>query len=164
MALKKLYIERGAPIAPTCIILGSIVDKVKGGLTQIEAEEIHLVEVIAFPHVPQYMILKEIPDGKEGKHYNLTQLHMDKEVDAQIGLCTIYHVAVFFQRPIDYKHREILAKMKQRLNDMEIPLGNGMVEPIYIPCKEKVKHGKEILWSGTIKLHLLWMQSTCLKA
>ena len=37
---------------------------------------------------------------------------------------------------------------------MEMPLGNGMVEPIYIPCNEKVKHGKEIFWSGTIKLHL----------
>ena len=38
---------------------------------------------------------------------------------------------------------------------MEIPLGNGMVEPIYILCKEKVKHRKEFFWSGIIKPHLL---------
>ena len=114
VALEKLYIERGAPIASTCIILGSVADKVKGRLAQIEAEEIHLIEVVAFPHVPQYLISKERPDGKEGQHYNLTQLPMDKEVDAQTGLCTNYHVVVFFQRSTtNYKSCEILAKTKQ---------------------------------------------------
>ena len=52
VALEKLYIESGALVAQTCIISGSVVDKVKGGLTQVEAEEIHLVEEVAFPHVP----------------------------------------------------------------------------------------------------------------
>ena len=104
----------------------------------------------------QYLISKERPNGKEGQHYNLTQLPMDEETDAQTGFCTNYHVIVFFQRfTKDYKHNKILAKTKQRLEDMEITMGNGMVEPIYIPCKEKVKHDKEIFWSGTIKLHLL---------
>ena len=56
---------------------------------------------------------------------------------------------------MDYKYSKIFAKTKQRLEDMEIPLDNRMVEPIYIPCKGKVKHGKENFWSGTIKLHLL---------
>ena len=66
-------------------------------------------------------------------------------MDAQTSLCTNYHVVVFFQRPtMDYKHSKILAKTKQHLEDMEISLGIGMVKPIYIPCKEKVKHEKEI--------------------
>ena len=156
VALEKLSIERGAPIAPTCIISGSVVDKVKDGLAQVEAKEIHLVEEIAFPHVPQYLISKKRLDDKEGQHYNLTQLPMDEETNAQTGLCTNHHVAVFFQRSTpNYKHSKIFTKTKQRLKDMEIPVGNGMVEPIYIPCKEKVKHGKEKFWSGTIKLHLL---------
>ena len=38
VALEKLYIERGVPLAPTCIITGSVADKIKGGLTQIGAE------------------------------------------------------------------------------------------------------------------------------
>ena len=121
----------------------------------MELNEIHQVEEGAFQHVPQYLISKERLDGKEGQHYKLMQLPMDEEIDAVIGLCTNYHVAVFFQRPTtDYKYNKILAKTKQRLEDMEIPLGNGMVEPIYIPCKEKVKHGKKKFWSGIIKLHL----------
>ena len=66
VALEKLYIERGVLVAPTSIISGSVADKVKGGLTQVEAEEIHLVEEVAFPHVPQYLTSKERPDDKEG--------------------------------------------------------------------------------------------------
>ena len=118
-------------------------------------EEIHQVEEVAFLHMPQYLISKERPNGKEGQHYNLAQLPINEEIDVETGLYTNYHVAVFFQRPtMDYKHSKILAKTKQRLEDMEIPLGNGIVEPIYIPCKEKVKHDKKKFWSGTIKLHL----------
>ena len=94
-------------------------------------------------------------DGKEGQHYNLIQLPMEEEVDAVTRLSSNYQVAVFFQRSIiDYKHAEILEKTRQRLMDMEISLEIGMVEPIYILCKEKVKNVKEKFWSGTIKLHL----------
>ena len=58
-----------------------------------------------------------------------------------------YYIAIFFQRPITiYKYSEILAKARERAEDMEILLNNGMVEPIYIFCKEN-------FWSGTIKLH-----------
>ena len=137
MALEKLYIKKGASVAPTCIIARSVAAKVKDGLTQIEAEEIHQVEEVAFPHVPQYLISKERLDGKEGEHYNLTELPINEEIDAETKLCTNYHVAIFFQRPtMDYKHSKILAKTKQRLGDMEIPLGNGMVEPIYTMQRE----------------------------
>ena len=48
-----------------------------------------------------------------------------------------------------------LIKRKKKLKNMEIPLGIGMVEPIYIPCKQKLKKKKKKFWSGTIKLHLL---------
>ena len=52
VTLEKLYIEKGAPLAPTCIITRSVADKIKGGLTQIEAEEIHQVEEVGFLYMP----------------------------------------------------------------------------------------------------------------
>ena len=55
-----------------------------------------MVEPIAFSHVPRYLVSKERSDDKKEQYYNLTQLSMDGEVNAQIRLCTNYHVAVIF--------------------------------------------------------------------
>ena len=143
LALEKLYNERGSSLASTCAIMGSVADEVKEGFIQIEAEEVHLVEIVAFTHVPLLSPISR-SDGKEGQHYNLTQLPMEEETNAVTRLSSNYQVVVFFQRPIiNYKHAEILEKTRQRLKDMEISLEIGIVEPIYIPCKEKVKNGKE---------------------
>ena len=39
LILEKLYNERGSSLAPTYAIMGSVVDKVKEGFTQIEAKK-----------------------------------------------------------------------------------------------------------------------------
>ena len=92
---------------------------------------------------------------KGGQHFNLTQLPIETEVDPGTSLSLDYHVAVYFDKPAtDYTHNEVLSMATARLSHMNIELGIGLAEPIYIPCKEKERNSKVKFWTGTIKIHL----------
>ena len=94
-------------------------------------------------------------DGKGGKHFNLIQLPLETEIDPRTSLSLDYQVVVFFERPTtDFTHDEIFTRVIERLTKMDIPLGNGMAKPIYLPCKERKKNSKQIFWTRPIKLHL----------
>ena len=88
-------------------------------------------------------------DGKEGGHFNLTQVPFDVEIDEN-GFAFDYQVAITFELCERTLLRdEIYAKTEERLKAMKIDLGEILGEPIAILCF----HGSK-RWSETIKLHL----------
>ena len=130
-------------------------DLIKLGISEVEAEEMCHPHKIAFPHVKQLLYPLERPDGKGGQHFNLTQLPIETEVDPGTGLSLDYHIAIHFEKPAtDYTHTEVLIMTTARLAYMNIEVGLGLAEPIYIPCKEKERNSKVKFWAGTIKIHL----------
>ena len=125
------------------------------GISELEAEEMSQINRIVFPRVKQLLYPLERPDGKGGQHFNLTQLPIETEVDPGTGLSLDYHVVVYFDKPAtDDTHNEVLSMATARLSHMNIELGIGLAEPIYIPCKEKERNSKVKFWTGTIKIHL----------
>ena len=164
VAMEKLAIDEGVK-TKDCRPSMKKEDLVARGIPEREAEEMSQLYKIAFPHVQQLLYPLERPDGKGGQHFNLTQLPIETEVDPGTGLSLDYHIAVFFERPsTDYTHNEILIMATTRLACMNIEMGIGLAEPIYIPCKEKEKNSKIKFWTGTIKIHLKnlkLMASTC---
>ena len=79
-----------------CLELNSVVNKIKKGFTEVEAKELQQVGSIVFLHVKQTLYLMERVDGKDGQHFNLTQLLIETEIDSNSGLVVDYQVAVFF--------------------------------------------------------------------
>ena len=154
VAMEKLAIEDGIK-AKDCRPPTKKEELTEMGMNEVEAEEMSHIHKIAFPHVKQLFYSLERPDGKGGQHYNLTQLPIETEVDPGTGLSLDYHIAVHFDRPsMDYTHSEILTMATSRLAHMNIEMGIGLAEPIYIPCKEKERNSKVKFWTGTIKIHL----------
>ena len=103
----------------------------------------------SFPYVPQREWPSKREDEKEGQHYNLTQLPFDVEVDEN-GFSFDYQVSIHFELGEQKWEREVIMnKVKERLNKMNIELGELIGEPIAIMCFHKSS-----TWSGTIKLHL----------
>ena len=137
--------ENGEPMEPTL----SVSELVKFGMEHNEALE-HLEAVPSFPYIPQEAWPSKRADGKEGGHFNLTQVPFDVEVD-EGGFALDYQIAITFEineQNLATKD-EIYAKTEARLKAMGIPLGEILGEPIAILCF----HGSR-RWSGTIKLHL----------
>ena len=136
--------ENGEALEP----IYSVSELVKFGMEHNEALE-YLEAVPSFPYIPQEAWPSKRMDGKEGGHFNLTQVPFDVEVDE--GRFSLdYQIAItfeLFERNISKD--EIYAKTKARLEDMNIELGEILGEPIAILCF----HGSK-RWSGTIKLHL----------
>jgi hypothetical protein len=154
VAMEKLAIEEGVK-AKDCRPSMKKEDLEEMGIPEKEAEEMSHINKIAFPHVKQLLYPFERPDGKGGQHFNLTQLPIETEIDPGTGLSLDYHIAVHFDKPAtDYTHNETLAMVTNRLALMQIELGIGLAEPIYIPCKEKERNSKVKFWTGTIKIHL----------
>ena len=154
MAMEKLAIDEGVR-AKDCKPSMKKEDLVGMGISESEAMEMSQINKIAFPHVKQLLYPVERPDGKGGQHFNLTQLPIETKVDPGTGLSLDYHVAVHFDKPAtDYTHNEILTMAIARLSHMNIEVGIGLAEPIYIPCKEKKRNSKTKFWTGTIKIHL----------
>ena len=113
-----------------------------------EAKEIQNARP-SFPYVPQREWPSKREDGKEGQHYNLTQLPFDIEVDEN-GYSFDYQVSIHFELGEQKWERDhIMHKVKERLQTMNIELGDLIGEPIAIMCFHK-----STTWSGTIKLHL----------
>ena len=154
VAMEQLAIDEGVK-AKDCKPPTKKTELIEMGMKESEAEEMSHPIKIAFPHVRQLLYPLERQDGKGGQHFNLTQLPIETEVDPGTGLSLDYHIAIHFERPsTDYNHNEILNLATTRLMHMDIELGIGMAEPIYIPCKEKERNSKIKFWTGTIKVHL----------
>ena len=142
MAMENLAIEEGVK-TKDCRPSMKKEDLIAMGVSETEAVEMSQLYKIAFPHVKQMLYPLERPDGKGGQHFNLTQLPIETEVDPGTGLSLDYHVAVHFDKPAtDYTHNEVLTMATNRLAHMQIELGIGLAEPIYIPCKEKERNSK----------------------
>ena len=142
--LNAIACENGKPSEPTL----SVSEFVKIGIEHDEALE-HLEAVPSFPYIPQEVWPSKKIDGKEGGHFNLTQVPFDVEVDEE-GFTLDYQVAITFELcDRNLSRDEIHAKTEAKLKRMNIQLGEMLREPIAILCF----HGSK-RWSGIIKLHL----------
>ena len=142
--LNALACEMDDAIEPTL----SVTELVKMGMVHDEALE-HLMAVPSFPYIPQEAWPSKREDGKEGGHFNLTQVPFDVEID-EGGFALDYQIAITFELcEKNLQRDEIYAKTEERLKAMNIQLGEILGEPIAILCF----HGSK-RWSGTIKLHL----------
>ena len=126
----------------------SVSELVKLGMAHNEALE-HLEAVLSFPYIPQEAWPSQRIDGKEGRHFNLTQVPFDVEVD-EGGFALDYQIAIPFELcERNLTRDEIYIKTIERLKKMNIELGDVLGELVAILCF----HGSK-RWSGTIKLHL----------
>ena len=126
----------------------SVSELVKLGMAHNEALE-HLEAVPSFPYIPQEAWPSQRIDGKEGGHFNLTQVPFDVEVD-EGGFALDYQIAIPFELcERNLTRDEIYIKTIERLKKMDIELGDVLRELVAILCF----HGSK-RWSGTIKLHL----------
>ena len=142
--LNAIACENGDLVEPTL----SVTKLVKLGMAHEEALE-HLEAVPSFPYIPQEAWPSKRMDGKEGGHFNLTQVPFDVEVDEE-GFALDYQIAITFELcDRDLSRDDIYMKTESRLKAMGIQLGEILGEPIAILCF----HGSK-RWSGTIKLHL----------
>jgi hypothetical protein len=136
--------DNGEPLDTTF----SVNELIKTGMTHDEALE-HLESIPSFPYISQEAWRSKIMDGKDDRHFNLTQVPFDVEVD-EGGFTLDYQVAITFELcDRNLSRDEIYAKMEARLKVMDIQLGKMLGEPIATICF----YGSE-RWSGTIKLHL----------
>ena len=121
---------------------------VKNGMREKEARECQNV-AISFPFVIQEEWPNSREDGKEGQHFNLTQIPSDVEVD-KFGFSLDYQIAIIFEMGEKEWEKDIIMPLvENRLKEMEIDLGDTIGEPIALMCFHKFT-----LWSGVIKLHL----------
>jgi hypothetical protein len=142
--LNALACDNGEMFEPTL----SVSELIKFGMEHNEALE-HLEAFPSFPYVPQEAWPSKRMDGKEGGHFNLTQVPFDVEVDEH-GFALDYQIAIAFGLcDRNLTKDEIYAKTEARLEKMNIQLGEMLGEPIAILCFHRSKR-----WSGTIKLHL----------
>ena len=143
-ALNAIACNNDEPLEPT----HSVSQLVKMGMAHNEALE-HLEAVPSFPYIPQEAWPSKRIDGKEGGHFNLTQVPFDVEID-EGGFALDYQIAITFELcERNLTRDEIHSKTIERLKKMDIELGDILGEPVAILCF----HGSK-RWSGTIKLHL----------
>ena len=143
-ALNLLAKENNQPMEPS----HSVSKLVRMGVSHDEALDCIMSEP-AFPYVLQEEWPSKRMDGKEGNHYNLTQLPHEIEVD-EYGFALDYHVAILFELEDivflkDYAMNMVVARLKH----MHIEVGSILGELIAIMCY----HGSK-RWSGAIKIHL----------
>ena len=142
--LNAIACNNNEPLEPTL----SVSQLLKWGMVHSEALE-HLEAVPSFPYIPQEAWPSKRTDGKEGAQFNLTQVPFDVEID-EGGFALDYQIAITFELcERNLTRDKIYAKTIERLNKMNIQLGDILGEPVAILCF----HGSK-RWSGTIKLHL----------
>ena len=113
-----------------------------------EATECQQV-VPSFPFVIQEEWPSKKKNGKEGQHFNLTEVPFDVEVDEH-GFSLDYHIAISFEIGTSkWSKHTIMEKVKARLEKMKIEVGDMIGEPIARLCFHK-----STTWSGIIKIHL----------
>ena len=120
-----------------------------------EAEELESVS-ISYPRVPQILYPSVRSDGHSGQHLNLTQLPTEIEIDPTSCMSLDFQIAIHFQLPNKpLFHNHVKELVKERLSDMNIPLGTNLIEPISVLCMSVKRGGVKGVWAGIIKLHLL---------
>jgi hypothetical protein len=121
---------------------------VKNGMREKEAKECQTA-ISSFPYVLQEEWPNSREDGKEGQHFNLTQIPSDVEVD-KFGFAFDYQIAILFELGENEWEKDIvMVLVETRLKEMQIELGDVIGEPIALMC-----YHKSTKWSGVIKLHL----------
>jgi hypothetical protein len=121
---------------------------VKNGMREKEAKECQTA-VPSFPYVIQEEWPNSREDGKEGQHFNLTQIPSDVEVD-KFGFSFDYQIAILFEMgDSEWEKDIVMVLVEERLKEMQIELGDVIGEPIALMC-----YHKSTKWSGVIKLHL----------
>ena len=116
--MNAIICENGEALEPTL----SVSELVKFGMNHEEALE-HLEAVPSFPYIPQEAWPSKRMDGKEGGHFNLTQVPFDVEIDEN-GFAFDYQVVITFELCERTLLRdEIYAKTEERLKAMKIDLG-----------------------------------------
>ena len=154
-AMEKIAIDQGLEELFTD---ETIADRVTRGIPRKEAEELESVS-ISFPRVPQTLYPSKRCDGLPGQHLNLTQLPNEIEIDPISCLSLDFHIAIHFQLPNNpLFHNHVKELVKERLKDMNIPLGTNLIEPISVLCMSIKRGGIKGVWAGIIKLHLLHPQ------
>jgi hypothetical protein len=87
---------------------------------------------------------------------NITQIPFDIPTHPNTGLSLDYHITIYFEPPvIPILHDVVKALVLKRCQDMEIPLGTDLIDPVTILCKHAKEGEQRGIWSGIIKLHLL---------
>jgi hypothetical protein len=137
----------------------TISDRITRGIHRKEVEELESVS-ISYPIVPQILYSSVRSDGLPGQQLNLTQLPSEIEIDPISCMSLDFQIAIHFQlsnNPIFHNHiKELVKKM---LNDMHIPLGTNLIEPISVLCMSIKRGGVKRVWAGIVKLHLLHPQT-----
>jgi hypothetical protein len=150
--MEQLAVEAGIP---ECTSDGSVDDLVAKGYIRVEVEEMEIA-IVAFPRIAQKLYPSKRSDKVLGQHYNITQLPFEVETHPDIGLSLDFHITIYFEQPKTlFEHDEILAKAQQRFEQMEIPLGKGILHPITVFCKHTKQRNDPRIWAGIIKAHLL---------
>jgi hypothetical protein len=126
----------------------SVATLVKNGMREKEAKECQSA-ISSFPFVVQEEWPNSREDGKEGQHFNLTQIPSDVEVD-KFGFAFDYQIAILFELgKTEWEKYTVMILVETRLKEMNIELGDVIGEPIALMC-----YHKSTKWSGVIKLHL----------
>ena len=121
---------------------------VKNGMREKEARECQSV-VFSFHFVIQEEWPNSRENGKEGQHFNLTQIPSDVEVD-KFGFSFDYQIAIIFEMgENEWEKDTVMPLVESRLKEMDIKLGDIIGKPIALMC-----YHKSTKWSGVIKLHL----------
>ena len=137
----------------------TIADRVTRGIPLKEAEELESVS-ISFPRVPQTLYPSKRRDGLPGQHLNLTQLPNEIEIDPISCMSLDFQIAIHFQLPNNpLFHNHVKELVKERLKEMNIPLGTNLIEPISVLCMSIKRGGIKGVWAGIVKLHLLHPQT-----
>jgi hypothetical protein len=118
----------------------TIANRITRGIPRKETEELESVS-ISYHIMPQILYPSVRSDGHPGQHLNLTQLPSEIEIDPISCMSLDFHIAIHFQLPNNpLYHNHIKELVKESLNDMHIPLGTNLIEPILVLCMS-IKRG-----------------------
>jgi hypothetical protein len=152
-AMELLAINNGIPPQD---VHTSIRKLIRRGYRKNEAAEIHIAK-ISFPRIPQQKWPSARLDGRSGHHFHLTQVPSNVEVNPQTSFVLVYHILLNFAKPsITYSSQEITNMTKERLQKMDIELGE-LCEPLspLRPCATRKPTGGTALQKSTSKGHKL---------
>ena len=110
---------------------------VKNGMKKKKAKECQNA-LISFSFVIQEEWPNSRHDGKDGQHFNLTQIPFDVEVD-KFGFSFDYQIAILFEMgEKEWARDTIMDLVELRLKEMNIELGNNIGESIALMCYHKI--------------------------
>ena len=109
---------------------------VENGMREADALECQKA-ISCYPFVVQEEWPNSREDGKDGQHYNLTQVPSDVEVDA-FGFSLDYQIAIHFEMGEQtWTNDTTMELVVARLKEMDIALGDDIGEPVALMCYHK---------------------------